>query len=180
MLETDQHLTWVACRGLFLLAGSNVNVGSEAPQMSASDGMASGSCDLMDLHVLCLNGDGFTLKQVHSSTLGRQVRQMVAERLPSKPGGKLAIHHHDSPLLLGRTLREQGIEGTDTLSCTYLPTDLGASWRFEGHDFEGFELEGLTRIAGAKAAQYLRYLPLSLEHLTFGDWVADPAFTLAF
>ena len=47
---------------------------------------------LIDLHVLCLNGEGFMLR-LSPSTLGRDVRKMVSERLPAKKGAKLAIYH---------------------------------------------------------------------------------------
>ena len=47
---------------------------------------------LIDLHVLCLNGEGFILR-LSPSTLGRDVRKMVSERLPAKKGAKLAIYH---------------------------------------------------------------------------------------
>jgi len=43
--------------------------------------------------------------------LGLQVYQMVSRQLPLKKGGKLTLHHVDSPLILHKALQEQGIVG---------------------------------------------------------------------
>eukprot|EP00438_Fugacium_kawagutii_P028272 Skav234030 [mRNA] locus=scaffold1723:108684:111476:+ [translate_table: standard] len=83
---------------------------------------------LVELHAFCLSGEGCTLK-VSSSTLGREVLQMVSRHLP-KRGAKPTLQHLASPLILDQTLREQSITGeTATLSCTYVPTDLVAAWK---------------------------------------------------
>jgi len=91
--------------------------------------------------------------QVSPSTLGRDVRKMVAEQLPPKRGAMCALHHLDSLLLLHQTLQEQGIlSQTATLSCTYIPTDLHTAWRYVVNmqvTGEEFALEGITQIAGA-------------------------------
>lgn len=71
--------------------------------------------------VLCLTGEGVTLK-VPSSIMAHELRRMVLEKLPTKKGAKLVLHHLHSKLLLGQSLQEQGILGeTATLSCTYDP-----------------------------------------------------------
>ena len=98
---------------------------------------------------------------------------MVLEQLPPKRGGRLALQYLASPLVLGQTLQEQGIEGQDvTLSCTYVPTDMCAAWRYASGLFGGveeeFALEGLTEMLGASDGEYLYNLPSSLENLTFG------------
>ena len=113
---------------------------------------------MINLHVLCLNGEGCKLT-LPPSTLGREVRQMVLEQLP-KRGGRLALQNLASPLVLGQTLQEQGIEGQDvTLSCTYVPTDMCAAWRYASGLFGGveeeFALEGLTEMLGASDGEYL-------------------------
>ena len=69
----------------------------------------------MDLEVQCLNGDGFSIR-VSESTLGRELRQMIAEKFPGKAGSCLMVTHQGSRLLLNKTLGEQGVR--DSLSCT--------------------------------------------------------------
>ena len=145
-------------------------------RMSSVDGYvgSAGSelVDLIDLHVLCLNGEGCSLS-LSPSTLGLEVRTMVSEQLPKKKGAKLVLYHLASPLMLQQTLQEQGIEGkTARLSCTYVPTDLYAAWRY----LQGFQvpephlvLDGVTQIGGCTNVPSLRSLPESLKSLTFGD-----------
>ena len=108
--------------------------------MSSVDGYvgSAGSelVDLIDLHVLCLNGEGCSLS-LSPSTLGLEVRTMVSEQLPTKKRTKMVLYHLASPLMLQQTLQEQGIEGkTARLSCTYVPTDLYAAWRY----LQGFQV----------------------------------------
>ena len=135
---------------------------------------SAGGSEMINLHVLCLNGEGCKLT-LPPSTLGREVRQMVLEQLPPKRGGRLALQYLASPLVLGQTLQEQGIEGQEVaLSCTYVPTDMYAAWRYAwGHPAiedgeEEFALEGLTTMIGAWNGEYLHHLPSSLQNLTFG------------
>ena len=129
----------------------------------------------MNLHVDFLNGEGCILK-VSPSTLGRDVRRMLCEQLHPKRGAKLALHHFDSPLVLGQTLQEQGIVGqTSTLSCTYIPTNLYDAWCYINKvpvSEEEFALEGVTQIAGGADMShyhYLKHLPKSQEKLTLGS-----------
>ena len=83
--------------------------------------------ETIDLHIVCLNGEGCKLTLSRSS-LGREVRRMVSEQLPSR-SRRLALHHNASPLMLGKTLQEQGIAGqAATLFCTYVPIDFYAAW----------------------------------------------------
>ena len=143
--------------------------------MSSVDGYvgSAGSelVDLIDLHVLCLNGEGCSLS-LSPSTLGLEVRTMVSEQLPKKKGAKLVLYHLASPLMLQQTLQEQGIEGkTARLSCTYVPTDLYAAWRYlQGFQVpeRHFALDGVTQIGGCTYVPSLRSLPESLKSLTFG------------
>ena len=91
-------------------------------------GPSTNGSDLIDLHVLCLSGDGCVLN-VGPSTLGREVREMVSEQFPPKRGTTLVLHYLALPLILHQTLREQGVEGrTATLSCTFIPVNLYAAW----------------------------------------------------
>ena len=91
---------------------------------------AQGQIDMMDLEVLCMNGEGLTLR-ISCDTPGRDVRKMVSEKLPPKPGAGLALYHGDSNLLHHQSLKEQGIVGkAATLTCTFDQTDLYAAWCF--------------------------------------------------
>ena len=138
--------------------------------MPATFGPSIG-CEMINLQVLCLNGEGCKLT-LPPSTLGREVRQMVLEQLPPKRGGRLALQYLASPLVLGQTLQEQGIEGQDvTLSCTYVPTDMCAAWRYASGLFGGveeeFALEGLTEMLGASDGEYLYNLPSKTWRLDY-------------
>ena len=64
---------------------------------SSADGDVNTSSvdNLIDLNVLCLNGEGCTLS-ISPSTLGLQVGEMVAQQLPTKKGAKLALYHLES------------------------------------------------------------------------------------
>eukprot|EP00435_Cladocopium_sp_Y103_P073244 s689_g42.t3 len=98
---------------------------------------------------------------------------MLLKHLPPKKGGKVTLHHLDAPLVLQKTLREQGIVGkAATLSCTYIPTDVYAAWcsiRKQGSPLPEaeFDLEGVTQLAGITTTKHLHHLPDSLESLTF-------------
>ena len=89
----------------------------------------SGGSDLIDLSVQFLNGEGCSLKLSGSCT-GLEMYWMVSYQLPVRKGGKLRLHHLNSPLILHKALQEQGIVGkAATLSCTYVPKDLYVAWR---------------------------------------------------
>ena len=119
--------------------------------------------DLIDLHVLCLNGEGCSLSLSPST--------MISEQLPRKTGAKLVLYHLSSPLMLHQTLQKQGIaQKTANLSCTYVPTDLYAACRYlQGFQIseEKFVLDGLTQIGGCTSVPCLRSLPESAK-LDFG------------
>jgi hypothetical protein len=127
---------------------------------------------LVELEVRGLNGELVRTKLPAVCT-GKQVRKMVAEKLPSRPGAKFLLSHGTSQLLmLDRTLPEQGIVGQQvTLNYTMCPTDLCAAWSFVTGTIPSQEeaLEGLTRIEGATTSDYLRHLPETLQTLTFGN-----------
>ena len=63
--------------------------------------------DLIDLDVVCLSGEGGVLR-VSSSSLGREVRQMVSERLEPKKGARPALHHLAAPLVLHQNVARAG------------------------------------------------------------------------
>ena len=123
----------------------------------------------MDLQVLCMNGEGLTLR-IPCNTFGQEVRKMVSEKLPPKPGAKLVLTHGDSELLLHQTLqRQQGIVGQDvTLSCTFVPTNVLSAWCFVQEYYtseQEFALEGITRLKGVAGGECLYNLPKCIESL---------------
>ena len=74
-------------------------------------------------------------------------------------------------LLPNETLQQQGIVGEVEVSCTFVPSDLYAAWRWvRGSASPGdcTALEGVTRLAGAPAGEYLHHLP-DLESLALAD-----------
>jgi hypothetical protein len=133
--------------------------------------MSTSGGNVVELSVVYLNGEECKLS-ISSSTLGREVQQIVSRQLPSRKGRKTTMQQGNSRLILGQTLQEQGVVGeAATLSCTFVPTDVYAAWRYiqglpvpEGE----LSLEGVTRIAGISSRELLQ-LPRSLESLAFGD-----------
>ena len=109
---------------------------------------------------------------VPRSMLGCDLRRLVSQKLPCKPGAKLALHHMNSKLKMSQTLGKQGIvEKSATLSCTYIPTNVYTAWCYvrglptsEGH----FAIEGVTRLVVPVTGEYLHHLPPSLASLSFG------------
>eukprot|EP00435_Cladocopium_sp_Y103_P012392 s1020_g3.t1 len=130
--------------------------------------------DEIDLQVQFLNGEGVTLSCVPVTTLGHEVLRILLEQLPSKAGAKLALHHAESEFMLHKTLQQQGILGKmATLSCTFVPTNVHASWRFlHGFDTDAADLalEGITELQSHPGA-YLQSLPQCLQTLTL---VSEP------
>ena len=90
-----------------------------------------GTQPLVELHICGLSGEKLIRTKLPACTLGLQVRQMVAEKLPSKPGRKLLLHHGVYKLMLDRTLQEQDIVGKEVaLTYTFSATDLYAALSF--------------------------------------------------
>ena len=93
----------------------------------STDKGAVDETDEVDLRVLFLTGE-VTLS-VPRSMLGYELRRLMSEKLPCKPGAKLAIHHANAKLALNQTLAEQGIVGKSAvLSCTFIPTNVYTAW----------------------------------------------------
>ena len=59
---------------------------------SSTDQGATDETDEVNLQVLCLTGEGVPLS-VPRSMLGYDMRKLMSEKLPCKPGAKLAVHH---------------------------------------------------------------------------------------
>ena len=133
---------------------------------------AADETDEVDLQVLCLTGEALTLS-APGSMLGYDLRRLVSEKLPCKPGAKLAVHHVNQQLKLDQTLGEQEItRESAVLSCTYIPTNVYTAWCYVRGLPNGerqFALEGVTKLEGAKHGDYLHHLPRSLERLAFRD-----------
>ena len=95
---------------------------------SSTDKCAADENDGVDLQLL--TGEGVTLG-VPRSMLGYDLRRLLSEKLPCKPGAKLAVHHVNRKLALEETLGEQGIVGKSAmLSCTYIPTNVYTAWNY--------------------------------------------------
>ena len=118
---------------------------------SSIDKGAADETDEVDLQVLCLTGEGVRLS-VPRSMFGYDLRRLVSEKLPCKPGAKLAVHHVNAKLMLDQTLGEQGIVGKPAmLSCTYIPTKVYTAWCYVcglPTAEREFALEGLTKLEG--------------------------------
>jgi hypothetical protein len=98
--------------------------------LSSADKDASDETDEVDLQVQCLTGEGVTLR-VPLSILGYDLRRLVSEKLPCKPGAKLAVYHGNAMLALDQALGEQGItKEVAVLSSAYIPTNLYTAFRY--------------------------------------------------
>ena len=138
----------------------------------ASDFVGPTNCsDLIDIHILCLTGEGCTLS-LSGSALGQEVHQMVLQQFPSKKGRRCLLHYMHSPLLLDQSLRDQGmLSPVATLSCTFVPADLYAAWCYlQGLPISGGELalEGVAHMSGVCSLLRFQLLPITLQSLTFG------------
>ena len=137
---------------------------------SSADKGATDETDEVDLQVLCLSGEGVALS-VPRSMLGYDLRRLVSEKLPCKPGAKLAVHHMNRKLTFDQTLREQDIVGKSAmLSCTYIPTNVYTAWTYVcglPNCERDFVLEGVQQLEEAVPGEYIHYLPRSLARLTF-------------
>jgi len=98
--------------------------------------------------------------------LGYDLRRLLSEKLPRKPGAKLAVHHVNAKLTLDQTLGEQGIVGKSAmLSCTYTPTNVYTAWCYVcglPTCEREFVLQGVTKIDRATSGEYLHHFPKAL------------------
>ena len=126
----------------------------------------------VELRVCGLGGEELIRKKFPALCTGQEVREMVAEKLPSRPGAKCLLYQGVSQLMLDKTLQAQGIVGPEaTLTYTLCSMDLCAAWSFvQGRESQDpLAVEGLTCIQGATTSDYLRNLPKTLQSLRFGD-----------
>ena len=156
---------------------------------SFTDEGAADETDEVELQVRCLTGEGVTLS-VSPSMLGSDLRRLVSEKLPCKPGAKLVVQHVNGTLKLDENLAGQGIaENSAMLSYTYIPTNVYTAWLYVfGYASEllncerEFALEGVTHLEGDFHPENLHHLPSSLASMAFGpdfnhslEWVTFPS-----
>eukprot|EP00438_Fugacium_kawagutii_P005021 Skav210050 [mRNA] locus=scaffold1016:123806:127160:+ [translate_table: standard] len=106
-----------------------------------------------DVQVHLLSGEEVTLQNLSGYTLGRQVYQMLCDKLPAKPGAAISLTQpNGARLLLQQSLLQQGFggEGESVLSCTYMATSIFAAWHclLDSPEEESIELHGLLEIKG--------------------------------
>ena len=134
---------------------------------------ANSATDLIDLHVLCFNGEG-CMVTLRGSSLGLEAHLAISKQLPPKEGAKIILYHVDSRVMLHQTLNDQGIIGkAATLSCTYVPTNLCAAWRcimeLPGPEAD-LSLEGITRVEGIEKRHSLQHqFPKTLTHMALSN-----------
>eukprot|EP00434_Breviolum_minutum_P016806 symbB.v1.2.014826.t1/scaffold1093.1/size138456/8 len=127
---------------------------------------------LIELEVLSISGECMLTLNVADSMLGRELWEMILDKIPSKPGLQLVVSH-TSRLVLHESLQQQGLGGQRAqVSATYIPVNLHAAWRWaHGHKVEDkkFSLNGIAQLAGVdwELPAFLSYLPKSLRTLTF-------------
>ena len=139
------------------------------PDGNVESGTAS---ELLDVQVFSLEGARCHL-QLTFNALGADLQRQVSEKMHAKKGARLVLCHNASPLILGKTLREQGVAaGLSTLSCTYVATDLYSAWkclRASPVSGEHAPLDGLSQIAGCMSVLNITQFPKTLLILTFDD-----------
>ena len=139
---------------------------------SSTDRGTADETDEVDLEVLCLTGEGVRLS-IPCSTLGYDLRRLVSEKLPCKPGAKLAMHHVNAKLMLNQTLGEQGTCWKIGNAVLHIHTNqsLYTAWSYvcglPTSARESFVLEGVTRLEGATClgSIYIISPPGSLANL---------------
>ena len=104
--------------------------------------------------------------------LGREVRRLILEKFPSKQRTKLALYVNSRlmPELLDRSLQEEGMLGRTaaTLSCTYVPIDLNATYAVLSRASDPF-IENLCWKVSHRCREHLTSddFNASLERVTF-------------
>ena len=104
---------WGACRYFPMSVSQHGNMDPSSTDKGAAD-----EIDKVDLEVLCLTGEGVTLS-VPRSMLGYDLRRLVSEKLPCKPGAKLAVHHANRKLTHEPWESKRLLENRHCLALTY-------------------------------------------------------------
>ena len=108
----------------------------------------SSSDDVLELQVVGLDGTVFPLS-VSSSLLGSQLHQLVAEKIPAKPGARVVLLEGDEVLEPKKMLKEQlsASAGCFLLSYVYEAASLYEAWNFIGGNLEDSNaLEGIRSL----------------------------------
>ena len=128
------------------------------------------SQNAVSIEVVSLHGDIPLSLNVPDSMTGRELQQMISDKLPLQAGVRVCIQHGSSPLLFGVSLLQQGIVGHVNLSYVYQKVNIYAVWSFlKGSQVdEDFILDGVTELAGIESKKLCQNLPNSLRSLTFG------------
>ena len=142
---------------------------------ASTDEGATDETDEVNLQVLCLTGEGVTLRSLSlpRSMFGYDLRRLVSEKLPCKPGAKPAMHHVNANLTesnLGRA-RDCWKIGNAVMHI-YISTNLYTAWNYVcglPTCERDFVVEGVTQLKGAVPGEYLHHLPCSLASLSFGE-----------
>eukprot|EP00434_Breviolum_minutum_P000936 symbB.v1.2.000824.t1/scaffold49.1/size384103/8 len=140
---------------------------------SATGSMGEG---LIELEVLSISGECMLTLNVSDSMLGRDLWNVILDKVPAKPGLQLVVSH-TSKLVLNESLKQQGLGGQRAqVSAIYMPVNLLAALHFAhgpSVEDEEFSLNGITEMTGvshAMPAQLLHNLPESLRKLTFAHF----------
>ena len=126
----------------------------------------------IELEVLSISGECLVTLNVVGSMLGRELWNLILDKVPSKPGLQVVLSH-TSRLALNESLQQQGFGGQQAqVSATYMPINLLAALRFAHGDIvedEEFSLNGITEMTGVSDEKpaLLKNLPKSLRTLTF-------------
>ena len=107
----------------------------------------TGGEDLTELEVLSISGESMVTLNVSESMCGRDLWNLILDKVPTKPGLQLVVSH-TSRLTLHESLKQQGLGGQRAqVSATYMPINLLAAWRFAhgcNVEDEEFTLYGIT------------------------------------
>ena len=126
---------------------------------------------LVELEVVSISGECMLTLNVADSMLGRELWQIILDKVPSKPGLQLVVSH-TSRLALNESLKQQGLGGQRArVAATYIPVNLLAAVCFalgDGVEDEEFSLNGITELTGVshEMPALLHNLPKSLRTLT--------------
>ena len=135
-------------------------------------GIDAGGGGLTELEVLSMSGECVVTLNVSDSMCGRDLWNLILDKLPTKPGLQLVVSH-TSRLALNESLQQQGLGGQRAqVSATYIPVNLLAAVRFalgDSVEDEEFSLNGITEVTDVsdEMLALLHNLPKSLRTLTF-------------
>ena len=121
----------------------------------------------VSIEVVSLHGDIPLSLNVPDSMTGRELQQMISDKLPLQAGVRVCIQHGSSPLLFGVSLLQQGIVGHVNLSYVYQKVNIYAVWSFlKGSQVdEDFILDGWLNLQELNPKSCAKFCPTA-----FGAW----------